>query len=148
MIIDRHIKPHDFISGKPKTIWWTAIQSTNPCGEISLGFDPIDCQLGQGLEAGELGVVLAPPSTGRSLFTQTVQDIQRYFEESRVENGTPVVNMDYATLYSHMPISDHTRGLADDLSDSLRRLREERERYRNMNDTQRAWAKIMLNSNY
>ena len=44
MIIDRHIKPHDFVSGKPKSRFSNLLRflpTTNPCREITLGVDQI-----------------------------------------------------------------------------------------------------------
>lgn len=75
----KHIKQHDFISGKPKTMWFIGPDwgSSNPCSEIRLGVDSIDCTLQEGgYQQGELGIVMSPPGRGRS-----VADYHRMFEE-------------------------------------------------------------------
>jgi hypothetical protein len=135
MIKDRHIKPHDFVSGKPKSFWWSAIPSTNPCYEIMLGTDPIDCVLGGGFETGELGVIMSSPSVGRTI---TVRQVREYLNNVQEQPSRDVVNLDYMALY---PQTQNTERL-------LSSFYEERRRYREIDNTQRNWAKIMLNSNY
>jgi hypothetical protein len=135
MIKDRHIKPHDFVSGKPKSPYRSVIRfrppiTTNPCREITLGVDPVDCVLGQGFEAGELGITMAPPSTGKS---QIIERFQEMLTEMR-DRYQPV-NMDYAQLY---PEIQRTYNYTD--------IRPEG--YENWTDTQKFAHKIMLNSSY
>ena len=124
MIIDRHIKPHDFVSGKPKSRFSNLLRflpTTNPCREITLGVDPVDCMLGQGFEAGELGITMAPPSNSRSYYTAQREPERR------------VVNLDFASLYDQVQVS------YDDIRP---------EGYENWTDAQKFAHKIMLNSSY
>ena len=135
MIKNRHIKPHDFVSGKPKSnllSWLTAIQSLNPCREITLGVDPIDCVLGGGLEAGELGVIMAPPSVGK---TMTLSMIREYLNNVQEQPRIEVVNLDYTTLY---PQAQRTYNYTDIRPDG----------YENWTDAQKFAHKILLNSSY
>jgi hypothetical protein len=139
-IIVKGIKQHDFISGKPKRrfrfIPW---QSTNPCREITLGVDPIDCMLGQGLEQGELSVVMAPPSSGRSGFS-----IERYMRLLQNSNyGNNIINMDYAQLYPEVQRTYEISPQAERLQEMMTQFSEERQR---MSEPERMWSKIMLNS--
>ena len=133
MIKDRHIKPHDFVSGKPKSnllSWLTAIQSLNPCREITLGIDPIDCMLGQGFERGELGVIMAPPSVGKTS-VQIIEELLR--ERNNYRPGRSVVNLDYTTLYPEVQRTYNYRDIRP-------------EGFENWTDAQKLAHKIMLNS--
>lgn len=100
----KHIKKHDFISGKPKTMfsWFTGgicdtieYLSSNPCREITMGVDPIDCNLQEGgYQHGELSVVMSPP--GRII---SATDYSRMVDEMLEHYNPTIINLDYQHLY-------------------------------------------------
>lgn len=139
-IVNKGIRIHDFITGKPKRRWFETWLFNNPCREITLGVDPIDCMLEQGLEQGELNVVMAPPSTGR---TQMLERYTRLLRNSTY--GDNIVNMDYAQLYPQVQRTYEISPQVERLQEMLAQLREGRQR---MSESERMWSKIMLNSNY
>ena len=134
LITEHRVREHDFISGKPKLRWFdpefiTEMVSlrirpiTNPCNEIPLGVDYVDCVLGQGFERGELGVTMSPPSTGKSQIVTNILTAMR--------GGQPT-NFDYQSLYPEVQRTYNIRP----------------EGYENWTPQQKFAHKLMLNSNY